>query len=129
MKDAKVDVDPRVKSNKKGGKESKSKIKQESADDNANGEKHTECAVEQSPAERPGTALQSKADKNGYKGNPGKCKQECTVGSLVWIRIKGFPWWPGLVVDESDVPENLKKVRPDLPDSFVVSGRAAPRLH
>ena len=32
-------------------------------------------------------------------------------GTLVWVRIKGFPWWPGIFVHESDVPEKLKKVR------------------
>ena len=31
-------------------------------------------------------------------------------GKLVWVRIKGFPWWPGIRVDEADVPEKLRKV-------------------
>ncbi len=31
-------------------------------------------------------------------------------GELVWVRIKGFPWWPGITVDETDVPEKLRKV-------------------
>ena len=39
-------------------------------------------------------------------------------GSLVWVHIKGFPWWPGLVVKESDVPDDKKKVQMSLILSF-----------
>ena len=31
-------------------------------------------------------------------------------GDLIWVRIKGFPWWPAVVVNESDVPPYLIKV-------------------
>jgi hypothetical protein len=31
--------------------------------------------------------------------------------SLVWVRIKGFPVWPAVIVTMSDVPEREIKVR------------------
>ena len=31
-------------------------------------------------------------------------------GDLVWLRIKGYPMWPCLVAQPSDIPRNNRKV-------------------
>jgi hypothetical protein len=36
-------------------------------------------------------------------------------GAIVWVRIKGHPWWPGIVIAISDVPWGNRKVIPLLP--------------
>ena len=113
MKEERVDDDHLLKSNKRGKETKKSKgpIKQASLEDASSAENQAEHKLEQNLHSIEGhePALQTKPDKNNFKGNT-KCHQEYTRGCLVWHRIKGFPWWPGLVVNESDVPENLKKV-------------------
>ncbi len=29
-------------------------------------------------------------------------------GEIKWLRIKGYPWWPGVVVSMSEVPPSQK---------------------
>ncbi len=29
---------------------------------------------------------------------------------LVWVKIKGYPWWPCMIVGLDDVPDVLKQV-------------------
>ncbi len=31
-------------------------------------------------------------------------------GELVWVRVQGYPWWPGLVVTAADVPHETRTV-------------------
>ena len=106
-----ADDDPRVKSNKRGNKETKNskvQIKQEHTREQNEGNTHSDSVQSDSPANRvPDVGVQSKADKS--KGTA-KNKQEFKYGCLVWHRIKGFPWWPGIVVNESDVAESQRKV-------------------
>ena len=34
-------------------------------------------------------------------------------GAVVWVRIKGHPWWPGIVLMIADVPRSNRKVIAD----------------
>jgi hypothetical protein len=53
----------------------------------------------------------SKAKKQGNTLSSNDLKgTEFERGTLVWVRIKGFPWWPGIIVSETDVPEKQRKV-------------------
>jgi hypothetical protein len=36
--------------------------------------------------------------------------KEYARGDLVWLRIRGHPWWPCVVVQISDVPRQTRKV-------------------
>jgi len=36
-----------------------------------------------------------------------------TKGEVVWAKIKGFPWWPGVVakvIEQKDNPDNLQEI-------------------
>ena len=55
---------------------------------------------------RKGTNLE-KIDKKGTEKDSSSSFKR---GSLVWVHIKGFPWWPGMIVKEADVPDDKKKV-------------------
>lgn len=37
--------------------------------------------------------------------------KEYSRGDLVWLRIRGHPWWPCVVVNILDVPRQNRKVR------------------
>ena len=56
-------------------------------------------------------AQSSTSNKDLENSGESECRR-FERGKLVWVRIKGFPWWPGITVNESDVPEKLKKVWP-----------------
>ncbi len=111
----KGDDDPHHKSNNKRAaketKKSKRPVKQECADQQQVGQAPHDASAVQNPAGRNSddTGVRSCGDKNGCKTSPAS-KHDYTRGVLVWHRIKGFPWWPGIVVDETDVPANQKKV-------------------
>jgi hypothetical protein len=111
-----VEDDRRLKSNKRGKElnNSRAQIKQEIGDtEQTSKSAHSDRAPNDCPASRvPDAGVQNRAEKAGASGGKmnAKLKQEFKNGNLVWHRIKGFPWWPGLVVDESDLPENIKKV-------------------
>jgi hypothetical protein len=108
------DDPPNKPNNKKGAKEtknSKRSVKQECADHQRAGHTTLYDSAEQNPANRiaDDEGVRHCGDKNGCKASQAS-KQEYKQGVLVWHRIKGFPWWPGIVVDESDVPIHQKKV-------------------
>ena len=109
------DDDPPHKSNNrrsaKSTKNSKRPVKQECADKQCAGHAHLDDSAEQNPASRTADegAVGHCGDQNGCKANP-TSKPDYARGVLVWHRIKGFPWWPGIVVNESDVPIQLRKV-------------------
>ncbi len=111
----KGDDDPRHKSNNKRAsketKKSKRPVKQECADQQRAGHATLEASAEQNPSNRTAGDAGGRhgGDKNGCKASPAS-KRDYKRGVLVWHRIKGFPWWPGIVVDESDVPINQRKV-------------------
>ena len=54
---------------------------------------------------RKGTNLE-KIDKKGTERDSSSSFKR---GSLVWVHIKGFPWWPGMIVKEADVPDDKKR--------------------
>jgi len=36
-----------------------------------------------------------------------------TKGEVVWAKIKGFPWWPGVVakvIEQKDNPDNFQEI-------------------
>ncbi len=43
--------------------------------------------------------------------------------SMVWVRIKGFPVWPAVVVTMADVPEREIKVKPLSPNPALTGRR------
>jgi hypothetical protein len=111
----KGDDDPHHKSNNKRAsketKNSKRPVKQECADQQRAGHAPLDASAVQNPAGRSGddTGARPCGDKNGCKASPANTR-DYTRGVLVWHRIKGFPWWPGIVVNESDVPITQRKV-------------------
>ncbi len=96
--------------------------------DETNSRKPKEKAVKQIRKQKPirnggkqgrvNTATKMNVFNSSQGENKGKAScstsdlkaNEFERGSLVWVRIKGFPWWPGIIVSESDVPEKQKKV-------------------
>ena len=34
---------------------------------------------------------------------------------LVWVFVKGFPWWPSRIVPEEDLPDNILSIKPKHP--------------
>jgi hypothetical protein len=79
----------------KGGKSSKRQIKLEGTGDEGR-QNHSKL-------------VGNSAEKNGFKGKATKFSGY-KRGVLVWFRMKGFPWWPGIVANESDIPLSQKKV-------------------
>ncbi len=102
--------------NKRAAKETKNSkrpVKQECADQQRAGHAPLDASAVKNPAGRAadetGARLCGDKKENGGKASP-TSKRDYNRGVLVWHRIKGFPWWPGIVVDENDVPINQKKV-------------------
>ena len=56
--------------------------------------------------------------------NSDEASKEYTKGDLLWLRIKGYPWWPCVVIQLSDVPRHVRKVR-----IFGSHGRVADTEH
>lgn len=42
------------------------------------------------------------------------------IGSSVWVKIYNRIWWPGLVVDETSIPADLKEFKEGLKESIAV---------
>ena len=36
-----------------------------------------------------------------------------STGQLIWGKLKGFDWWPGMVVDFKSTPQSLLDSRPN----------------
>ena len=34
---------------------------------------------------------------NAFNGDSDKIEIKFSCGSLVWAKLKGFPWWPGMI--------------------------------
>jgi DNA mismatch repair ATPase MutL len=73
-------------------------------------ESHSESGKNKSSEEKKSHSSSTEKESNSFKR-----------GSLVWVHIKGFPWWPGLVVKEADIPDDKKKVQP----CYLLCGGAA----
>ncbi|KAI8614738.1 hypothetical protein BC830DRAFT_1126044 [Chytriomyces sp. MP71] len=33
-------------------------------------------------------------------------------GAIVWAKVKGYPWWPGRIEDEQNLPNNIIQIKP-----------------
>ncbi|KAJ3140457.1 hypothetical protein HK100_009509 [Physocladia obscura] len=39
-------------------------------------------------------------------------KVDYAPGMIIWAKVKGYPWWPGRIEDEDNLPENIKQIKP-----------------
>jgi hypothetical protein len=104
----------RHESSERGDESTKSsKLKEKSGKDESSSKKSSgEQSADPRDRKSGGPEMKEKSEKKSSSG--GSEKESSTGfkrGSLVWVHIKGFPWWPGIIVKESDVPDDKKKVR------------------
>ncbi|KAI8615248.1 hypothetical protein BC830DRAFT_1168774 [Chytriomyces sp. MP71] len=50
--------------------------------------------------------------KPGLSSAPGSGDAKFVSGSIVWAKVKGYPWWPGRVEDEQNLPNNIIQIKP-----------------
>ena len=70
------------------------------------------CSPEPLPAPRPAPGPGGAGTGDAGPGNAGRAPER---GDLAWVLVPGFPWWPALGVDDSDVPAGARPVRARLP--------------
>ena len=89
-----------------------SKVKEKSGKDESSSRKSTgEQSADHRDRKSGGPEIKEKSEKKSTFGSTEKeGSSGFKRGSLVWVHIKGFPWWPGIIVKESDVPDDKKKV-------------------
>jgi hypothetical protein len=89
-----------------------SKTKEKTGKDESSSRKSTgEQSADHRDRKSGGPEMTEKSEKKSSSvGSEKEGSSGFKRGSLVWVHIKGFPWWPGIIVKESDVPDDKKKV-------------------
>jgi hypothetical protein len=108
------DGKPKPDTGEKGDESHKSsKMKEKSGKDEISNRKSSgEPSADHRDRKSGGPEMKDKSEKKSTSGSSEKeSSSGIKRGSLVWVHIKGFPWWPGIVVKESDVPDDKKKVQ------------------
>ncbi|KAJ3380934.1 hypothetical protein HDU84_005494 [Entophlyctis sp. JEL0112] len=47
-----------------------------------------------------------------YSIAPAAADVKYTPGMIVWAKVKGYPWWPGRIEHEHELPANILKIKP-----------------
>ncbi|KAJ3092244.1 hypothetical protein HK100_006980 [Physocladia obscura] len=64
----------------------------------------------QTPAKKLGRP--SSASANAPPAKPPLPKVDYAPGMIIWAKVKGYPWWPGRIEHEDNLPENIKQIKP-----------------
>lgn len=65
------------------------------------------AAAAEEPAEEPAAAPKKKAAKAAPELDP----DAVPIGTVVWAKLQGFPWWPGLVARERVISKQSQALR------------------
>ncbi|KAJ3086139.1 hypothetical protein HK100_008798 [Physocladia obscura] len=72
--------------------------------------KRDEKAHQQAPTKKLGQP--SSASANVLPAKVPLPKIDYTPGMIIWAKVKGYPWWPGRIEHEDNLPENIKQIKP-----------------
>lgn len=79
----------------------------------ADAAKEPTTPADKSKARRKSTSLTDSRKKLNRKGSRAKILHlDAKPGDYFFIRLKGYPLWPGIICDEDMLPQTLLKTRP-----------------
>jgi hypothetical protein len=83
------------------------------AQDDASGEAAATPSNSKGKARRKSGVPEHKSKKLNKKASKAKMSHvDASPGDYFFIRLKGYPLWPGIVCDWEILPENIRKIRP-----------------